>query len=43
MRGFEVGGVYVVDQRLGAYLVENGYAKPVALPSRVEKDDVEEV
>jgi len=28
MRGLEVGCVYVVDQRLGRYLVAGGYGTP---------------
>ena len=36
MRAFDVGGVYVVVQRLGAYLVDNGYAEPVVAP-RVQR------
>ena len=28
MRGLEIGRVYVVDQRLGRYLVASGYATP---------------
>jgi hypothetical protein len=35
MRGLEVGRVYVLDQRLGRYLVAGGYGTP----EKAEHDD----